>query len=61
MTDSKQQPRLSKEEIDSVIALYSNGQYQEAINQIKVLNKLQITFHFKSLTFLLIVHHFEMF
>ena len=39
MTDSNQQPRLSKEEIDSVIALYSNGQYQEAINQIKVLNE----------------------
>ena len=39
MTESNQQPRLSKEEIDSVIALYSNGQYQEAINQIKVLNE----------------------
>jgi len=39
MTDSNQQPKLSKEEIDSVIALYSNGQYQEAINQIKILNE----------------------
>ena len=39
MTDSNQQPRLSKEQIESVIALYSNGQYQEAINQIKVLNE----------------------
>ena len=39
MTDSNQQPRLSKEELDSVIALYSNGQYKEAINQIKVLNE----------------------
>jgi len=39
MTDSNQQPMLSKGELDSVIALYSNGQYQEAINQIKVLNE----------------------
>ena len=39
MTDSNQQPRLPKEQIESVIALYSIGQYQEAINQIKVLNE----------------------
>ena len=39
MTNSNHQPKLSKEEIDSVLSLYSNGQYQEAINQIKVLNK----------------------
>jgi len=39
MTDSNQQSALSKEQIDSVVALYSNGQYQEAINQIKVLNE----------------------
>ena len=39
MTNSNHQPKLSKEEIDSVLNLYSNGQYQEAINQIKVLNK----------------------
>ena len=39
MTESNQQPKLSKEEINSVIALYSNGQYQEAINQIKILNE----------------------
>ena len=40
MTDSNQQSGLSKEQIDSVIALYSAGQYQEAINQIKILKKL---------------------
>ena len=40
MTNSKQQSALSKEQIDSVIALYSAGQYQEAINQIKILNDL---------------------
>ena len=39
MTDSSQQSGLSKEQIDSVIALYSAGQYQEAINQIKILNQ----------------------
>ena len=40
MTDQNQQTALSKEQIDSVIALYSNGQYQEAIDQIKILNDL---------------------
>ena len=39
MTNSKQQSALSKEQIDSVIALYTAGQYQEAINQIKILNQ----------------------
>ena len=39
MTDSNQHSELSKEQIDSVIALYSSGQYQEAINQIKILNE----------------------
>ena len=39
MTDQNQHPKLSKEELDSVIALYSNGHFKEAINQIKVLNK----------------------
>ena len=38
MTDSNHQSALSKEQIDSVIELYSNGQYQEAIDQIKFLN-----------------------
>ena len=38
MTDSNQQSALSKEQIDSVIKLYSNGQYQEAIDKIKALN-----------------------
>ena len=38
MTDSNQQSALSKEQIDSVVALYSNGQYQEAIDKIKALN-----------------------
>ena len=32
MTGSNQQPALTKEQIDSVIKLYSNGQYQEAID-----------------------------
>ena len=40
MTESNHQPTLSKEQIDSVIKLYSNGQYQEAIDQIKELNKV---------------------
>ena len=40
MTDSNQQSALSKEQIDSVVALYSNGQYQEAIDQIKALNEV---------------------
>ena len=39
MTDSNQQSELSKEQIDSVIELYSAGQYQEAVNQIKILNQ----------------------
>ena len=39
MTDLNQQSGLSKEQIDSVIALYSAGQYQEAVNQIKILNQ----------------------
>ena len=38
MTDSNQQSALSKDQIDSVIKLYSNGQYQEAIDKIKALN-----------------------
>ena len=39
MSDSNTQSTLSKEQIDSVIALYSNGQYQEAIDSIKGLTK----------------------
>ena len=39
MTDSNHQPSLSKEQIDAVIKLYSDGQYQEAIDQIKSLNE----------------------
>ena len=39
MTNTSHQSRLSKGQIDSVIKLYSNGEYQEAINQIKVLNQ----------------------
>ena len=39
MTDSNYQPSLTQEQIDSVIALYSNGQYKEAIEEIKALNK----------------------
>ena len=40
MSESNHQPTLSKEQIDSVIALYSNGQYQEAIDQIRLLNEV---------------------
>jgi len=40
MTDSNNQLTLSKEQIDSVIALYSKGQYQEAIDQIIVLDEV---------------------
>ena len=39
MSDSNHPTALSKEQIDSVIALYSSGQYQEAIEAIKLLNK----------------------
>ena len=40
MSESNHQPTLSKEQIDSVIALYSNGQYQEAIDQIVALDEV---------------------
>ena len=40
MSDSNHPSTLSKEQIDSVIALYSNGQYEEAIKQIKILISL---------------------
>ena len=39
MTDSNHQSTLSKQQIDAVVALYSNGQYQEAIDYAK--NKLE--------------------
>ena len=39
MTDENQQPVLSQEQIDSVIALYSNRQYQDAIDEILVLDE----------------------
>ena len=39
MKDADNQLALSKEQIDSVIVLYSNGQYQDAIDQIKTLNE----------------------
>ena len=38
MTDEKQQKVLSKEQIDSVLEVYSKGRFQEAIDQIKSLN-----------------------
>ena len=38
MTSSNHQSALSKKQIDSVIELYSSGQYQEAIDQINFLN-----------------------
>ena len=39
MSDSNHQSTLSQKQIDSVINLYSNGDYQGAIDQIKILNK----------------------
>ncbi len=39
MTDSNNQPTISKQEVDSVIALYKSGKYHEVIQQIKVLNE----------------------
>jgi len=39
MTGEKNQLELSKEQIDTVIALYSNHQYQEAIDKIIVLDE----------------------
>jgi len=39
MSDSNHPSKLSKEQIDSVMALYSSGQYQEAIEAIKHLNR----------------------
>ena len=39
MSDLNQQPALSKEEIDSVVTLYSNGHYLEAVDKIKTLNE----------------------
>ena len=39
MTDSNQPPTISKQQLDVVIALYSKGQYKEAIYQIKTLNE----------------------
>jgi outer membrane protein assembly factor BamD (BamD/ComL family) len=40
MSDLNHQPILSQKQIDSVISLYSNGQYQEALNSLKALIKL---------------------
>ena len=39
MTDSNQPSTISKQQIDAVIALYTNSQYKEAIDQIKALNE----------------------
>jgi protein O-GlcNAc transferase len=38
VTDQNQPKALSKEQMDYVIILYSSGQYQDAIDQIKILN-----------------------
>ena len=40
MSDKNNQSSLPKEELEAVFALYSNAQYQEAIDQIKNLNQL---------------------
>ena len=39
MTGSNNQTGISKQEIDSVIALYKSGDYREVLKQIKVLNE----------------------
>ena len=39
MTDSNQPLTISKQQIDVVIALYTSGQYKEAIDKIKALNE----------------------
>ena len=39
MKNSNEPLALSKDQIDSVVTLYSNGQYQEAIDKIKTLNE----------------------
>ena len=40
MKDAKNQPTISKQEVDSVIALYKSGKYHEVIKKIKVLNEI---------------------
>ena len=40
MSDSNHQSTLSQKQINSVISLFSNGQYQEAIDSIKLLNEV---------------------
>ena len=40
MKDAKNQPTISKQEVDSVIALYKSGKYHEVIKQIKVLSEI---------------------
>ena len=40
MKDAKNQPTISKQEVDSVIALYKSGKYHEVIQQIKALNEI---------------------
>ena len=40
MKDAKNQPTISKQEVDSVIALYKSGKYHEVIQQIKVLSEI---------------------
>ena len=40
MKDAKNQPTISKQEFDSVIALYKSGKYHEVIKQIKALNEI---------------------
>ena len=40
MKDAKNQPTISKQEVDSVIALYKSGKYHEVIQQIKALKEI---------------------
>ena len=39
MKDLNHSQQLSNEQINNVVNLYKGGKYQEAINQIKVLNE----------------------
>ena len=40
MKDKKNQPTISKQEVDSVIALYKSGKYHKVIEKIKVLSEI---------------------
>ena len=39
MGNNNKQLKLSRDQIETVVALYSKGQFQEAIDKIKALNE----------------------